>query len=239
LARNGAGPVPVGNGAGIDVTEHHLFSRLQTKPQDIRAELSGSDTCTAAGITARGTTPVLSLCRQLLAAGLDPDRAMEVYRGATLALRIRSIGEAAGLEINSKGTGFVRTAPPARFRDKPEPQPVLTTHTGPIIGLHVRLDRTIDIPCGVCGETAVVIGEGSGLHCASCNRRRGSLPEAFAKFLVAVVRRFGKPTEAITIRNSTKFAQANEAALTGAGVASIPRALWQRKGKRHAKRTEF
>jgi len=48
---------------------------------------------------------------------------MEVYRGATLALRIRSIGEAAGLEINSKGTGFVparaiRTAPPMRPNEK-------------------------------------------------------------------------------------------------------------------------
>jgi hypothetical protein len=41
-----------------------------------------------------------------MAAGLNPDQAMEVYRGATLALRVRSIGEAAGLEINAEGTGF-------------------------------------------------------------------------------------------------------------------------------------
>jgi hypothetical protein len=46
------------------------------------------------------------LCRQLIAAGLDPDRALEVYRGATLALTVRSIGEGARLEINPKGTGF-------------------------------------------------------------------------------------------------------------------------------------
>jgi hypothetical protein len=109
----------------------------------------------------------------------------------------------------------------------------ITTDTGQIIGLHVRLDRATDVPCGVCGETAVVIGEGASLHCASCNRQRGSLPEAFAEFLVAVVRRFGKPTEAVTIGNSTKFAQANEAALTGASLASIPRTLWHRKGTRH------
>jgi hypothetical protein len=63
-----------------------------------RAELTDARTCTAAGITGRGTTPTLALCRGLIAAGLNPDQAMEVYHGATLALRIRRIGEAAGLE---------------------------------------------------------------------------------------------------------------------------------------------
>jgi hypothetical protein len=78
-----------------------------TEPQALRADLIGRNACSANGITATGHAPVLGLCRQLLAAGLDPDRALEVYRGSTLALRVRSIGEAAGLEINSKGTGFV------------------------------------------------------------------------------------------------------------------------------------
>jgi hypothetical protein len=73
----------------------------------LRAELFGSTAATAADLTATGTAPVLALCRQLLAAGLDPDRALEVYRGAVLALRVRSIGEAAGLEINSKASGFI------------------------------------------------------------------------------------------------------------------------------------
>jgi hypothetical protein len=67
-----------------------------------------------------GFAPVLKLCRQLLANGLDPDRAVEVYRRGVLALRIRSLGEAAGLEINAKGTDFVRqsvrTAPPMRLK---------------------------------------------------------------------------------------------------------------------------
>jgi hypothetical protein len=71
-----------------------------------RAELDGSTVCTACDIQVRGTAPVLTLCRQLLAAGLDPDHALEVYRGATLALRVRSIGEAAGLEIGGDGTSF-------------------------------------------------------------------------------------------------------------------------------------
>ena len=81
-----------------------------------RADLTGAEICTSMGLTARGSTPILALCRELLAAGVDPDQALEVYRGATLALQIRSIGEAAGLEVNSKGTGFraVRAASPMR-----------------------------------------------------------------------------------------------------------------------------
>ena len=77
-----------------------------------RAELTGTNTCTSADITASSTTPVLALCRQLLAAGLNPDQALDVFRNGTLALRIRSIGEAAGLEINGEGTGFRRARQP-------------------------------------------------------------------------------------------------------------------------------
>jgi hypothetical protein len=97
--------------------KYHARAAARNRP--LRAEL-GSNTCTAVDITARGTAPVLALCRQLLAAGLDPDQALAVYRSGTLALRVRSIGEAAGLEINSHGTAFValrerRTASPMRF----------------------------------------------------------------------------------------------------------------------------
>jgi hypothetical protein len=46
----------------------------------IRANLSGTDTCTAAGIIARANTPILALWRSLIAAGLDSDRALEVCR---------------------------------------------------------------------------------------------------------------------------------------------------------------
>ena len=65
----------------------------------IRARLDGSNTCSAAGETAIGTAPVLALCRQLVAAGLDPNHALEVYRGPTLAMFVRSIGEAAKLTV--------------------------------------------------------------------------------------------------------------------------------------------
>ena len=98
--------------------EHRLNSQTDSKTQALRAELIGSNSCTAAGVTAVSAAPVLALCRQLLANGLDADRALEVYRKGVLALRIRSITEAAGLEVNARGTDFVpravRTAPPKR-----------------------------------------------------------------------------------------------------------------------------
>jgi hypothetical protein len=72
----------------------------------IRADLIGSTTCSAVGIIANSPTPVQALCRRLVAAGHDPATPMHVYRGATLALTVRSIGEAAGLEIGGDGTSF-------------------------------------------------------------------------------------------------------------------------------------
>jgi hypothetical protein len=83
----------------------------------IRAELAGVDCCSARGVTAQGQAPVLVLCRLLLEIGCDPATPLDAYRGDVLCLQVRSIGEAAALEINAKGTGFVarcsvRTAPP-------------------------------------------------------------------------------------------------------------------------------
>lgn len=74
----------------------------------IRAELIGSDTATALGHSVTAYAPVLELCRALVAAGHDPVAPMQAYRGPTLCLIVRAIGEAAGLEINSKGTGLIR-----------------------------------------------------------------------------------------------------------------------------------
>jgi hypothetical protein len=42
-----------------------------------------------------GHAPVLGLCRALLEAGYDPRRPLRAYRGDTVALKIRSIGEGA------------------------------------------------------------------------------------------------------------------------------------------------
>jgi hypothetical protein len=72
----------------------------------VRSELTGDDSCSALGFTAKSFSPVLALCRQLVEAGHDPSMPLEAWRGDVLCLRVRSIGEAAGLEINPRGTGF-------------------------------------------------------------------------------------------------------------------------------------
>jgi hypothetical protein len=71
----------------------------------IRAELTGSDTCSAFGIVVKSDTPILGLCRKLVDAGHDPATPLNAYRGATLCLRVRSIGEAAGLRIATNSIG--------------------------------------------------------------------------------------------------------------------------------------
>ncbi len=61
----------------------------------VRAAIIGDDTCTADGITARTYAPALALCRKLIQAGYDPCRPLHAYRGDTLSLKVRSIGEGA------------------------------------------------------------------------------------------------------------------------------------------------
>jgi hypothetical protein len=91
----------------------------------IRAELVADNTCIAAGLSVSSITPVLNLCRALLRAGHDPSTPMQVFRGEVLALKVRSIGEAAVLEINGKGTAFIKrrkavgTSAPMRLRRAP------------------------------------------------------------------------------------------------------------------------
>ena len=74
----------------------------------IHAEFAKDDQAAACGIVARGSSPVLKLCRMLVDAGHDPVLPLEAWRNGVLCLRVRSIGEAAGLEINAHGTGFRR-----------------------------------------------------------------------------------------------------------------------------------
>jgi hypothetical protein len=85
----------------------------------IHAKLFGSNVCSAAGFTSRGTTPILNMCRRLLAAGYDPDSPLQCHRGDVLALTVVSIGQGAEVELNSHGTAFVafrgrRAASPVR-----------------------------------------------------------------------------------------------------------------------------
>ena len=135
LARNGCGPVPCADNrdeAGIvGAGKRPLSSRPQANVQAIlRAEYLGATTCTAAGITARASAPVLALCRELLAAGLDPDQAIEVFRGATLALRMRSIGEAAELAVKDDNRGTPRFV---RYRPGPDERAKIACGKAPLV----------------------------------------------------------------------------------------------------------
>jgi hypothetical protein len=91
----------------------------QPKATAITAKLIGSDTIICAGKTTVSPTPILALCRELIAEGFDLETSLAAYRDDRLALSIRSIGEAATLEINARGTGFIgkpdrRIASPVR-----------------------------------------------------------------------------------------------------------------------------
>jgi hypothetical protein len=72
----------------------------------IRATLVGSEYCEALGLTGHGCTPVLALCRALVAAGCDPNRPLHAYRGDVLALKVRSIRDGARLRVATHGVGF-------------------------------------------------------------------------------------------------------------------------------------
>jgi hypothetical protein len=80
------------------------FSRRRAA-HAIRVQLSGDDTCTALGLIVRSSSPVLALCRQLVDAGHDPATPLEVYRGDTLALRVKSIGQGAELRVTADNAG--------------------------------------------------------------------------------------------------------------------------------------
>ena len=107
---------PAGEGGASDGSVHaaKLNTSDHTRPtephQVVRDCLMGSGASLAAGLTVTGHAPVLELCRRLVAVGHHPTTPMHVYRDATLALTVRSIGEATRLEINRKGTGFKRLA---------------------------------------------------------------------------------------------------------------------------------
>ena len=91
-----------------------------------------------------------------------------------------------------------------------------------IVGLQIKLERTIDVPCTDCGETVVIVGLGTdpqvaALRCICCDRQRGWLPKVITNFLARSVTLFGRPMEPILIHNS-HFA----ASSTGAVAAEAP-----------------
>jgi hypothetical protein len=74
----------------------------------IAARLTGSHRCEALGIVATGHAPVLMLCRELLAAGVNPDAELAVYRNGVLSLRVQSVSAGARLTVEDGTTGVPR-----------------------------------------------------------------------------------------------------------------------------------
>lgn len=74
-------------------------------PSLVRAEIIGDDTAVALGISVRSSSPVLAICRELIAAGHHPATPLQAWRGSTLCLIVRSIGEGAALEVTSNASG--------------------------------------------------------------------------------------------------------------------------------------
>ena len=78
----------------------------------IIAHLSSDTYCSALNFSVRSPSPVLALCRQLVESGIyGSSIPLDAYRGATLCLRVRSIGEAAELEIDGRPAFYRPRAP--------------------------------------------------------------------------------------------------------------------------------
>jgi hypothetical protein len=76
----------------------------------IIAELIGNDRAQAGNIVARSRSPVFALCRELLAAGANPNSKLECFRGSVLALTVKTIGIGATLTIEENATRGPRVA---------------------------------------------------------------------------------------------------------------------------------
>ena len=85
----------------------------------IRAELAGSATATALGISARSNSPILTLCRLLIRAGHNPSARLETHRGSTLCLRVCSIGGGARLTVKDPDGGRAHFAKWTAFPSSP------------------------------------------------------------------------------------------------------------------------
>jgi hypothetical protein len=104
----------------IDFSNSQCFPGLQLSA--IRVEIAWCDHATALGIVARGSSPVLTLCRKLVEAGHDPATPLEAWRGGTvtgtLCLWVRSIGAGARLTVEDRPRGG---KPPRFIRHRPMP----------------------------------------------------------------------------------------------------------------------
>jgi hypothetical protein len=96
-----------------------------------------------AWLSVASLTPVLDACRELLRLGYPDDTVLEVHRNGRLSLIVPNIGEAAELEINSRGNGFTkrRIGPPVR---SPEPAAISPTPTRNVAGRGCAPTRPVE-----------------------------------------------------------------------------------------------
>jgi hypothetical protein len=91
-----------------EIAETRAERETKEKQRPIHVELAWSDHATALGTVVKGGAPVLQLCRLLIEAGHDPATPLEAWRGGTLCLRIRAIGDAAGMCVSDDNIGRPR-----------------------------------------------------------------------------------------------------------------------------------
>src|SRR5690348_10730676 len=69
---------------------------------DFQVPVTGNldnNTCRVGNHVTMGRTPVLSMCRELLRQGIDPDASVEIFRAGILALKIRTLRQGAALAV--------------------------------------------------------------------------------------------------------------------------------------------
>ena len=74
-----------------------------------------------------------------------------------------------------------------------------------IVGLVVKM---IHRPCRACGGihfiiTSPVAMHHAGLRCVACDRHNGWLSRGGVTFIEMTVKKFGKPTEAVTVQHNS------------------------------------
>jgi hypothetical protein len=111
-ARKSPGAVAALGASETDELGRHVVSEANRQQQlaqaPICATLTGSDRSEPESVIARGPAPVLAICRALIEAGHEPERMLHAYRGGVLAVKVRSLGEGARLNVEDDRHGTPR-----------------------------------------------------------------------------------------------------------------------------------
>jgi hypothetical protein len=95
---------------GKRINSQGIYQANSISQAPVIGVIDNTNICRIGDQTTVSRTPILTACRELLAQGVNPDRALEIYRRGILAVRVRSIGEGARLTIREDRHG-VELAP--------------------------------------------------------------------------------------------------------------------------------